>query len=546
MPWSGTIAGAWLQAEAIPLQNVTQVLVEEPLVLLLAVLAVGSLLGSLKFGGFSFGSAAVLFAGLAASASDPQLVVPRIVGILGLAIFAYGIGVASGPQFFNSLRNYRGAVALVAGLLVVTAGVAVLVSHALGLHGPVVSGVYAGALTNTPALAASVEALDSNEPTVGYSVAYLGGVLGMVAAAALSTKALTVRAERAVRADAPPPALVNQTVRVTAADLPLLGTIAEEESVLFSRVERDGLREVATDGFRPQPGDLVAVIGPRPAVDRITVMMGHPSSLYLTEDRSLLDMRRVAVSNHHVAGKTIAELKLLRKFGATATRVRRGDVDMLASDDFVLQIGDRVRVVAPRERLPEVAGYLGDSERGSGELDALAFSLGLLLGLLLGLVQVPLPGGGTFELGMAGGPLVMGLLLGRLTRTGPFVWALPFQAGNVLNQLGILLFLAYAGTNAGDDLVAALASDQGVRIMIAGLLVTAFAGAALNLLGPLTAGLAGPRLTGVIAGFQTQPAVLSFANERTGSDPRVNLGYALAYPVAMIVKVLIAPFLGGL
>ncbi len=157
-------------------------LISEPLILLFGVLALGSLLGSIRFGSFSFGSAAVLFVGLAASAWNPDLVIPRILGIFGLAIFAYGIGVSSGPQFFHVLRNYRGAVLLVVGILVAAAGVAVGVGHLMGLSGPVVSGLYAGALTNTPALAASIEALGSDEPTVGYSVTYIGGVLGMVAA----------------------------------------------------------------------------------------------------------------------------------------------------------------------------------------------------------------------------------------------------------------------------------------------------------------------------------------------------------------------------
>lgn len=519
-------------------------LVEEPLILLFAVLALGSFVGSLKFGGFSFGSAAVLFAGLAASAYDPHLLIPRIVGTLGLAIFAYSIGISSGPQFFNSLSHYRAAVGLVAGLLVAAAGVAVLVGKALSLNGPIIAGLYAGALTNTPALAASVEALNSNAPTVGYSVSYIGGVLGMVVAVTVSSLAKTIRAEQAAKADAPPPKLVNKTVRVTESDLPMLGTIAEEGHVVFSRVSRDGAVRVATDGFRPQPGDLVSVIGPRPAVDRIVQRFGHTSSRYLTEDRRDLDFRRMAVSNHEVAGRTVAELKLLRKFGATATRVRRGDVDLLAEDDLQLQIGDRVRIVAPRERMGEIAAFLGDSERGSGELDPTAFALGLLIGLLLGSLQLPLPSGGSFALGMAGGPLIAGLLLGRINRSGPLLWAMPFQASNVLNHMGILLFLAYAGTNAGDDLVAALGTDEGVRILGAGLVVTAFAAFGLTFLGPVLAGLAGPRLTGIIAGFQTQPAVLSFANERCGGDPRVNLGYALAYPVAMIVKVIVAPLLG--
>lgn len=526
--------------------DVVNLLVEEPLILLFAVLAVGSALGSIRFGSFSFGSAAVLFAGLAASAIDPALVVPRILGVFGLALFAYGVGVSSGPQFFHALRNFKVAVLLVVGVLVAAAGVAVAVGHVFGLSGGVVSGVYAGALTNTPALAASIEALDSNEPTVGYSVAYLGGVLGMVAAVALIGVAKLPRATQAQAADAPPPELVHQTIRVTESGAPMLGAIAETEHVVFSRTERDGVVRVATDGFRPGPGDCVTVIGPAEAVSAVTERLGYRSTNYLALDRHELDFRRIAVSSHEVAGRTVAELRLLRRFGATATRVRRGDVDILATDDLALQIGDRVRIVAPRDRMGEVARLLGDSERGAGELDPTGFALGLLIGLLVGVVAVPLPGGGTFELGLAGGPLVVGLILGRVQRTGPLLWAPPFQAGNALNQLGILLFLAYAGTNAGDDLVAALGSDEGVRILVAGLIVTGFAAFSLTVLGPVLAAIAGPRLAGVIAGFQTQPAVLTFANERFGGDARVNLGYALAYPVAMIVKVLVAPVIGQL
>ena len=526
--------------------DVVQLLVEEPLILLFAVLAVGSAVGSIRFGSFAFGSAAVLFAGLAASAYDPELVVPRILGVFGLAIFAYGVGISSGPQFFHVLRNYRGAVLLVVGVLVAAGGVAVGLGRMLGLSGPIVSGIYAGALTNTPALAASIEALGSDEPTVGYSVTYLGGVLGMVAAVALIGVAKLPGARQAQAADAAPPELVHQTIRVTVDDAPILGTIVEEGHVVFSRTQRDGVVRVATDGFRPQPGDCVAAIGPQEAVDEVTERLGHKSSTYLALDRSDLDFRRMAVSSHEVAGHTIAELRLLRRFGATATRVRRGDIDLLATDDLVLQIGDRVRVVAPRERMSEVARLLGDSERAAGELDPTGFALGLLLGLLLGVVAFPMPGGGTFELGMAGGPLVVGLILGRVQRTGPLLWALPFPAATALNQLGILLFLAYAGTNAGDDLVTALQTDEGAKILLAGFVVTAFAAAGLILLGPAVAAIAGPRLSGVIAGFQTQPAVLTFANERFAADPRVNLGYALAYPVAMIVKVLVAPLIGRL
>ena len=146
--------------------------------------------------------------------------------------------------------------------------------------------------------------------------------------------------------------------------------------MIFSRVEHDGVVRVATDGFRPSPGDVVTVIGPQPAVDDVTARLGRPSTNYLTLNRRELDFRRVAVSNHDIAGQTIADLRLYRRFGATATRVRRGDIDLLATDDLVLQIGDRVRIVAPRDRMPDIGHLLGDSERGTGEVEGAGFALG--------------------------------------------------------------------------------------------------------------------------------------------------------------------------
>ena len=273
---------------------------------------------------------------------------------------------------------------------------------------------------------------------------------------------------------------------------------------------------------------MVAVIGPQPDVDEVTARLGRPSTNYLSLDRRELDFRRVAVSNSKIAGHTIADLRLYRRYGATATRVRRGDIDLLATDDLVLQIGDRVRIVAPRDRMPQVAGVLGDSERASGEINAAGLALGLTLGLLLGAWAIPIPGGGSIQLGVAGGPLLVGLVLGRVHRTGPLIWSLPFPVATALNQLGILLFLAYAGTNAGDDLVAAMRGDQGLKILVAGVLVTGFAAFALTLLGPAVANIAGPRLAGVIAGFQTQPAVLHLRQRpqprRSEGEPRVRVG----------------------
>jgi putative transport protein len=273
--------------------------------------------------------------------------------------------------------------------------------------------------------------------------------------------------------------------------------------------------------------------------------LGHPSSVKLVLDRTLLDFRRMAVSNHEVAGRSLGDLDLPGHFTATATRVRRGDVDLLATDDLVLALGDRVRVVAPREQLTAVARYLGDSERGATDINPVGLFTGLGLGLLLGLIVVPIPGGQVLSLGVAGGPLLVGLVLGRTQRTGPVLWSLPHSVSATLSQFGMLAFLAYAGSTSGDALAKALRTDIGPRLLIAGAVVTALTATGL-LLSRRFSGAYGATLAGVVAGAQTQPAVLAYSNDVTNADPRVNLGYALVYPVAMIVKVILAPILGGI
>ena len=495
-----------------------------PLVLLSLLLAVGSIIGAIVIGRFSLGPAAVLFLALALSAYDERLKLPAIIGQLGLALFAYSIGVSAGPSFFSALRTGGRVLGVVVGLIVGAAGVTVAIGHLLGLSGPVLSGVFAGALTNTPALAASVEQLHSEQPVVGYSVTYLGGVLGMLLAAALAAR--TTRPETAVPDPAGAPvALIRGTVRVDVDDLPDLHALAAryDDRVVFSRL----------------------VVGDTDTVARVVADLGHPSSVPLEFDRSQLDFRRIAVSNREVAGRSLGELHLAQRFGATATRVRRGDIDLLATDDLVLALGDRVRVVAAREKISVVAAYLGDSERGATDINPIGLFLGLGLGLLLGLVSVPLPGGGGLSLGVAGGPLLMGLILGRLQRSGPVLWSLPHSVSSTLGQFGMLAFLAYAGSNAGAALAHALRSDIGPRLLLAGAIITALTATGL-LVTRRFSGAYGATLAGVVAGTQTQPAVLAYSNDITDADPRVNLGYALVYPVAMIAKVILAPLLGGI
>ena len=535
------------------LQGYADIAAEQPLLLLTVIMAVGGALGSIKIRSFSLGPAAVLFTALAFSAYDDRLKLPQILGIFGLALFAYVIGVGAGPSFFAALKTGGRALGVVVGALLLGALVTVLAGNAFGLSGPILSGVYAGALTNTPALAAASEAWASDLPTVGYSVTYLFGVLGMLLAAGIGMRqAAPKKALAPVVEDPVPPKLEGMTVRIETPGLPDLGTLAEQHGhhIVFSRIMRGdapghpGEVDVATDDAIPSPGDIITVIGDPEAVAAFAAEVGHPSSVALTLDRSSVDYRRVAVSNPKVAGQSLADLKLRRRFGAVATRVRRGDVDLLATDDLVLQIGDRVRIVAERRRMSEIAAFLGDSEKGAAAYSITSLSLGLALGVLLGELEFPLPGGSAFALGLAGGPLLVGLIVGRAGRTGPVLWSLPHGVASTLSQLGMMLFLAYAGSHSGSALADALGSPTGPRLLAVGAVVTVVTATTVILGGRLLAGMYGPRMGGVLAGTQTQPAVLAYANETTKDDPRVNLGYALVYPAAMIVKVVVAPLVG--
>ncbi|MHB1065514.1 MAG: aspartate:alanine exchanger family transporter [Georgenia sp.] len=524
------------------MQTILGVLAEQPLLLLSLVLGVGSVLGRVRVRGVALGAAAVLFTAIAVTALGVHhgitLTIPETIGSLALALFAFVTGITSGPNFFHALRTAYPLVLAVAVILVGGAGTAVVVGAALGLDDQVVAGTFAGALTNTPALAA---AGGTPEATVGYAVAYLFGVVGMLAVSAMALR------HRDADRDTPSP-VVGANLRVERTDRPTVAELRERHGgqLRFSRIRRDesGPAEPVGPDAVLRAGDVVTVVGPAAVVSELTAELGHVSSHDLTADRRYLDFRRMTVSAPELAGRTVAALGLESRFHATVARVRRGDVDMVATPDLVLQLGDRVRVVAPRSRIGEVTAFFGDSARGLSDINPAALGLGLLLGLLLGEVPIPVPGG-TFAIGAAAGTLIVGLVMGRVGRIGPVVTTLPYTASMVLSELGLLIFLASAGTKAGSLILTAFASGEWVRILVLGAAVTVVVGVSTYVVMRRLFRVGGTRLSGILGGTQTQPAVLAFANGRTGHDPRVALGYALVYPTAMVVKILLAQLLGG-
>ncbi len=522
---------------------------ENPLLVLFLVVGFGAALGTIKVLGVSLGPAFALFLGLAVSAGDHEITIAPQIRDLGLILFTYTVGLASGPAFVAGMR--KGGVRVVAsvvGLVLALVGLVALASELLGLDAGQRAGLFSGASTNTPALSAALTKLGttSSNPVVGYSLTYPFGVVAMIVVAAV---VLNPRRSRGTAhgevAIAERPVTVGWTVLVTKPDLPSLGALRRglDEAIAFGRVEQNGNVEVATADVVLLPGDLVTVFGPKEVVEGFAAHAGERSDRHLALDRRSLDYRRMVVSNRHLAGKRLADLDLGPQFGATVTRIRRGDTDMVARDEMVVQLGDRLRVVAPRQRLGAVATYLGDSDRSLSEVDAIGFALGLAFGLLIGVVGVPLPGGGTVKLGAAGGTLVAGLVLGVVSRIGPITFQVPYSANLTLRQLGTLVFLAAVGISSGAAFADALHSNEGIRLLTAGAVLAA-SFAVLTLLVIQRVLPRGPvEESGLVAGIQTQPAVLSFATERTNGDDRVAAAYALALPIAMVAKILLIQLL---
>ena len=522
------------------------------------VLGIGSYIGHFKLKSFSLGPAAVLFLAIGFSgyfathdlAIDsetkalemlPEL---KILGEFGLAIFAYLIGVSSGPAFFGSLKTALGPVVAVVAAMAAGAAMAIGLGRAAGLDVATIAGLYTGALTNTPALAAASAAKPEMAAgiTIGYSITYLGGVLVMLAAGWFVTRDMREVAAEAAKENVE---LVHTSIRVDKEGLPPLGMLVEEfgHKVVFSRYRHNRLVTIALDEHWPVPGDIVTAIGPQDVVDKMVERLGHASTLHLPLDRKDVDFRRIIVTKSEVAGRTIGELKLGHKFGAVATRVRRGSIDHLATDDFVLALGDRVRVTAAQDQLAKVARFFGDQEREAGNINPVATMVGIGLGVALGAIALPLPNGVTLMLGNAGGPLVAGLVLGKLQRTGKFVWTIPFAASSAMSELGLLLFLMYAGSKAGAALFGSLSGTPWVTVLGIGVCVTLTSAILQIALARFVFRTRVFETAGQLAGSQTQPAVLVFVNERLKFNPNVNLAYSFAYPAAMISKVFIAPLL---
>lgn len=515
-------------------------LAASPLLTIVLVMAVGTGLGAVPIGPIRFGAAGALFVGLALGAADERLGEGLVFAqTLGLALFVYTVGLAAGSRFFRDLRRQLPLMGVAVGVLLVAAAGTAGTARLLDVDGTLLAGAFSGGLTSTPALAAAQAAAGNDEPAVGYALGYPVGVtVAILVVAAVVGRTWPARRDPAPAAGIGLTAVTAGVRTTTTLDhVPGYG----DQAVRLSYLARDGRVRVIRPGEELRPGDEVVVVGPADRVEDAVAHLGEIVAEHLADDRSTVENQRFVVSDRRIAGRTLAELDLPGRFDGVVTRVRRGDLDLLARDDLTLELGDRVLAVVPREQLTAASEFFGDSERQVSEMDPVSTGIGLAVGLLVGLVALPLPGGTAVALGSAAGPLLAGMVLGRVERTGRIVWGMPLYANLSLRQLGLLLFLAAVGLSSGQAFAAqaftatgaAVAATAGVAVVLTCVLLG---------LGARAVGVSAPRAAGAIAGLVGQPAILSYAGSRV-TDERVEDGYAALFALGILVKILLVQVL---
>jgi putative transport protein len=518
------------------METLRTVLESQPLVALALTIGSGYLLGQVSIRGFALGAGAVLFTGLAIGAIAPKAVMPGVVGTIGLLMFLYGVGIQYGRQFFAGLAgpglvwNGLGLAGVLGSL-----GVALCAAKLLGLSVPIAAGLFAGSGTSTAALQAALVAAGNQEPAVGYSVAYPFGVIGPILTIYLLTSFL-----KPTLAPRPPSLRYGEvTVDKPTAIGQRLDALAR---LLPAGVQMLGLRR-GDHNMLPEPsmalasGDALLLIGQPDALGKATEVLGHDEPRRVVADRSDFDAVRVYVSKPGLLGCCIAEMPM-PDFPARVSHVRRGDVDLLATPDLVIESGDQLVVLAPGDKLAAVRAHFGDSIRATAEFSYVSAGLGMMLGLLLGLIPIPVPGIGQFKLGLACGPLIVALVLGWLGRTGPISWRMPAPANLVLRNFGLTLFLAVVAIGAGKPFVDTV-THQGIPILLAGAAVLLTNVLVIMLVGYYVLKIPYDSLVGVMAGATGNPAIPAYGSRLLQSD-RVDVGYATIFPSTTIVKVIAA------
>ena len=523
---------------------------------IMLVAAGGLAIGNVSVAGINLGIAGVLFSGILFGHFGLEINHGTLEFLrdFGLILFVYSIGTQVGPGFFSSFKK-QGiqlnllAAAVVLGGVAVTLGVARLA----GFDIATAVGMYAGAVTNTPSLAAAQQTLGAvspeaaNSASVGYALAYPGAILGIILTMILIRRIFRAQAAQdllAVHADKAASALINASITVEnknleglkIKDIPAL----DQLGVVVSRFYHGGQLGVAHDDTVIHAGDVLLAVGLEESVKKFTLVVGSRSEMDLKKLPSQIIHSRVIVTHKEVIGKTLDEIGLEAQYDVAATRVARADVEFLVSDSYVLQFADNLVIVGSEAAVARAAALLGNSPKDLNHPQLIPAFIGIAAGVLLGSIPISIPGlSAPVKLGLAGGPLIMAIVLSYVQHIGPLNWYLPPAGNLMLRELGIVLFLACVGLKAGGKFFETLINGNGLQIVLFSLLITVLPIIIVGIFAKARLKLNYLSLCGALAGSMTDPPALAFSNAMSPSNLSA-MSYATVYPLVMILRVISA------
>ncbi len=501
-------------------------------------------LGRISVKGVNLGTSGVLF--LALTAGHFGLSVPEGAGTIGLLLFAYCVGVGAGNRFFSSLKREGMTLIKLSGVVVLAAVSATLVlAWIFKIPSDLAGGLFAGAMTSTPALAAANEALSEtgrSNLVVGYGIAYPFGVIAVVLFVQLLPRILKVDLGKTGETPHDDDERV-ETVLVEVKNPNLTGKrIAESGLTSFtscnvSRVLRGSQLVPLRFEDRFEIGQKLFLVGHGPELQMAVDYLGERCSDPVQRD-SENERQILLVTSRNVVGRTLKDLDPLREHGVIITRVRRLDYEFVASANTRIENGDQITVVGPPDRLKTFAETAGHRPQSLGETDLISLSVGLALGILVGMLPLALPGSRPITLGLAGGPLLVGLILGHFGRVGKITGYIPRPTRLLLQEFGLALFLADAGIRGGAGIVETL-ELHGLTLLLAGLLIVLVPLVVAFLVCRKILKLGFLQTLGGTCGAMTSTPALGVISSKTDSPVPV-ISYATAYPAALVLMTIFA------
>lgn len=527
------------------------------------VAVVGLWIGNVKIRGVGFGIGGVLFGGIivghfvdqaGVTLSSPML---HFIQEFGLILFVYTIGIQVGPGFFASLRVSGLRLNLFAILIVILGGLVTAVLHKLfNIPLPVVLGIFSGAVTNTPALGAGQQILrDLGTPMeavdqmgMSYAMAYPFGICGILLTMWLMRMIFRVNVEaeakqhedtlsnghsliQTMNIRVENPNLNNMAIQ----DVPILNS----DKIICSRLKRDETLMVPSPGTIIQSGDLLHLVGQPVDLHNAQLVIGQEVDTSLSTRGTDLRVERVVVTNEKVLGKRIRDLHFKERYDVVISRLNRAGVELVASSDASLQFGDILNLVGRPSSIDAVANVVGNAQQKLQQVQMLPVFIGIGLGVLLGSIPLFVPGFPVaLKLGLAGGPLIMALILGRIGSIGKLYWFMPPSANLALRELGIVLFLAVVGLKSGGDFIDTLTQGDGLSWIGYGIFITAIPLITVGLLARIFAKMNYLTLCGMLAGSMTDPPALAFANNLHATSGAAALSYATVYPLVMFLRII--------